>query len=86
MNPISEIIHIKQLKETIEAQSTIIEYYKKKCKRLSKIISSDLADIANGNPQDWFYFAHSNRFRSGSLIHVWNLIRYFDEKFYAKCS
>ena len=62
MNPISEIIHIQQLKETIEAQSKIIEYYKKKCKRLSKIISSDLADIAKGSPQDWFYFPHSNMF------------------------
>ena len=67
MNPISEIIHIRQLKETIEAQATIIEYYKKKCKRLSKIISSDLADIAKENPQDWFYFgSHSNRFTTGS--------------------
>ena len=56
MNPISEIFLIEQLKETIEAQSTIIEYYKKKCKKLAKIISSDLANINQGktNPQDWF--------------------------------
>ena len=67
MNPISEIIHIEHLKETIEAQSKIIEYYKKKCKRLSKIISSDLADIAKGSPQDWFYFSLSIIFRTGSL-------------------
>ena len=69
MNPISEIIHIGQLKETIEAQSTIIEYYKKKCKKLTKIISSEFENIAQGktSPQGWFYFALPYR---GNEIHI----------------
>lgn len=56
MDPISEYFHIEQLKETIEAQSKVIEHYKKKCKKLSSIISSELADIAHGqaDTQDWF--------------------------------
>ena len=56
MDPFSEFLLIEQLKETIEAQSKILEYYKKKCKKLTKIISSELADITNGNAdsKDWF--------------------------------
>ena len=47
MDSISEFFKIEQLKETIKAQSIQIEYYKKKCKRMAEIISSELADIAS---------------------------------------